>query len=420
MMSRLSETYRINHYRQMLVVPNEYFNSDFQVEIATTQEDLQSAYTLLHDSYVGIRIIDPQPSGLRCNVFTFLPTTTVVVAKHNGRVIGTVSLIKDSNSGLPSDREFPEENNALRRQGKSLVEISALAVAPEYRGKHTITFLLTAFLYTHCREYFACDYMLAAVHPKTETFYKALMGFVKNGKPLDYSSLKGAAAIHVSMDLSEAHLEKLTNSFKSKDPAKNFGLLLQLSDKRFFHLTKKNDLQISPVITPNLLKFFCLQQKEIWSRLSSTEQQTLIQVYSTYFGMDSVKEFLQVNGEIAATKQYRTPVHINALITADEQSKYFGRILDLNSGGCFLICTGELPKPGQKIKIAFRFANNEYRLQAQVVWQNQGQAIKHHPNGVGIQFDEKIEGLNQDLKEWIYNALQPENVPNHAELQTGS
>ena len=415
MMSRLSETYRINHYRQTLLVPNDYLNPDFQVEIATSQADLQSAYTLLHDSYVGIRIIDPQPSGMRCNLFTFLPTTTVVVVKLKGRVIGTVSLIKDSNSGLPSDREFPNENNALRRQGKSLVEISALAVAPDYRGRHAITFLLIAFLYTHCRESFACDNMLAAVHPKSETFYKALMGFVKNGKPLDYSTLKGAAAIHISMDLGDAHLHKLTNSFPSKDPMRNFGALLQRFDQRLHHVPKMTTLQINPVITPGLLKFFCLQQKEIWSRLSPADQQTLIQVYSTYFGMESMREFRKNSDLAPFNKDYRTPVNITAVVTSKDGSKNFCRILDLTSGGCYLMSTANLPKQGDKIEVAFRVCNRDFRLQAQVTWQNQGQALKHHPNGIGIQFDKAIANLNQDLQQWIYGVAQSET---HREYKT--
>lgn len=402
-MSRFSETYRVNAYREMTVIPEEYLNPDFRVEIAKSQEDLQSAYALLHDSYVGIRIIDPQPSGLRCNLFSFLPTSTIVVAKLKGRVIGTVSLIKDSTAGLPSDGEFPEENNHFRRQGKSLVEVSALAVAPEFRGQHSVTFLLIAFLYKHNRHYFACDYMIAAVHPKSEIFYKALMGFEKNGRPLDYSSLKGAAAIHISMDLSEEHLQKLTDSFKSKDPMRNFGAFLQRDDRRLHHPQKTSGFLINPVITPNLLKYFCLQQKEVWSRLSQNDQNALIQVYSTYFGRASMQEFRK-NMQIASIqKDYRTPVQLTAVVHHGE-TKSFCQILDLTSGGCYLTCTGEAPQHGEKIELSFRVCDRDYRLRAEVAWQNDGCSLKHRPNGFGIKFERAIYNLNQDLQQWIYSA----------------
>lgn len=400
LMGLLSESLRLRIYRSLKVVPNEYLSADFRVEIASTQEDLQSAFALLHDSYVEIGILDPQPSGLRCNQFSFLPTTSIIVAKYKGRVVGTISAIKDSRSGLPSDGDFLEENNLFRRHGKSLAEVSAMAVASEFRGNHAVTFLLIKFVYNHCRRYFECDHIIATSHPRTKDFVKALMGFEINGKPTTYSSLKRAAAIHISLDLSEAHLQKFTNAYRSKNPMRNLGALFQSHDNRFHYAKKAEGLQIRPVITPDILNYFCLQQKEVWSRLEFKEKRAVLQFYSTYFGDACIRNLSKSSGFLPPEKDYRTAVQLKAKI-AFSKSKGFCHVLDLSSGGCYVSSQGPLPRPGERIEVAFRFRNQDYRIHGQVAWLNESQSLRH-PRGMGILFYQEISFLNQELRRWTY------------------
>ncbi len=396
----LSEKQRLALYRKMAHVPAEFQNPEFRVEIAQTQEDLQSAYKLLHDCYVGIKIIDPQPSGLRCNLFSFLPTSTIIVAKRNGKVIGTVSAIKDSSSGLPSDREFLKENNRFRRQGKVLVEASALAVDVQYRVSHCVSFLLMKYLYNYCRHCFRGNYMIGVVHPKSEDFYKALWQFEKNGEPVQYGSLNGAAAIHMTMDLSAEHFDKVTRDFGREDRYKNLGSMITCDDPRFHYPQAKSGLTINPVITPQTLKYFCLEQKEVWSRLSLKEKQTLIHVYSTYFGAASMREFRNADVTNFVEKEYRTPLHLSSLVTMGDKGS-FSEILDLTSKGAFVSWNDELPGEGESVRLAFRFEGKMYYIPGTVAWKNDHRAL-HRGRGFGIRFSLPVPQLTATLQSLLY------------------
>ncbi len=94
-MSFLPKFLRIKLIRQNIRISTP--PKDFQVNIASTKEELEKAYSLLHDCYVGTKLMAPDKSGLRCNFFSFLPFTTTVVAKIGEIVIGTVSLIYPAN-----------------------------------------------------------------------------------------------------------------------------------------------------------------------------------------------------------------------------------------------------------------------------------------------------------------------------------
>jgi hypothetical protein len=398
----LGEKHRLQIYRKLVSIPKAYYDPDYTVEIAKSLEDLHGAYKLLHDCYVGIKIIDPQPSGLRCNLHSFLPTTTIIVAKYKGQVVGTVSAIKDSSSGLPSDQDFQNENDRFRRQGKTLVEASALAVAPPFRGNHSVSFLLMKYLYNYCRNCFRGDYMIGAVHPKSEDFYKALWQFKKNGSPIQYGSLKGAAAIHISMDLSPKHFQKVIRDFGPDDADKNFGSMIMAKDSRFLYPNEKEGLSIHPVITPEMLKHFCLEQKEVWSRLSTNDQKTLIQVYSTYFGYESMNAFRWYHAPLQVEQEYRTPVQLSSVVSLAEQSS-FCEILDITSGGCYLSWEEDLPEAGQTLKVSFRLGGHHYVVQGQVAWKNDNLSLSRQ-RGIGIRFLRRIPTLNLQLQQWAYDS----------------
>jgi Tfp pilus assembly protein PilZ len=400
-MNMIPEKNRHQIYRKLAAVPAEYLNPEFKVQIAKTKEDLEAAYALLHDCYVGIKIIDPQPSGLRCNLFSFLPTTTIIVAKLGSRVVGTVSAVKDSKSGLPSDKDFLAENNKFRSQNKVIIEASALAVDPEFRTGHSVSFLLMKHLYFYCKDSFQGDHMIAAVHPKAEDFYKALWNFQKNGEPIGYESLKGAAAIHISLDLSDAHFQTIADNYNSKDPLKNIATMIENEDARFQYPNQNEGQSINPVITPDLLKYFCLEKKEIWSRLSPQDKNTLVQVYSTYFGADCMIDFKKRDMQIFNRQDYRTPVQISAVYITESQAQ-FSNLHDLTEGGCFIGTNGPKPKIGENISVSFRFDGKNYVAKGNVAWVNEN-LTPFCPQGFGICFETAIPSLNANIQKWIYS-----------------
>lgn len=402
-MRLLSEKHRLSLYRKMFRLPDGFHDPDFRVEIAQTQEDLKSAYALLHDCYVGIKIIDPQPSGLRCNLYSFLPTSSIIVVKHQGRVIGTVCAIKDSSSGLPSDREFLEENNRFRQQGKALIEVSAFAVTPEYRKQHRVSLMLLKYLFLYCRNCFRGDIMIGVVHPKAEDFYRALWLAEKNGKPVRYGSLKGAEAIHLTMEVSKEHFDKLTLAFGEDHPTKNLGTILRSRDSRFYYPAIKKELGINPVITPKLLRYFCLEQKGVWSSISAKDKRTLMNVYSTFFGASSMNEFQSPETSDLVEREYRTSVRLTSVASIGAAAS-FCKIMDLTSNGCFINWSGDLPSHGQEIQVSFCFQERIYSISGKVAWSNDVH-LSSHARGFGIKFTQAVPELTRALQNSLYGNL---------------
>ena len=62
------------------------------------------------------------------------PSTVNVVAEHHGKIVGTVSVIRDSAARLPSDETYGAQIDWLRLTSGRLCEISGLTVLEEYRG----------------------------------------------------------------------------------------------------------------------------------------------------------------------------------------------------------------------------------------------------------------------------------------------
>ena len=102
-----------------------------ELKIAETREELEGCFRLLHDAYVSSGFMKPDPSGMRVTIYHALPTTTTLCAKVDGKVVGTLSLIRDGVFGFPLQSAF--DLLAVRAKSGQIAEISALAVHPDYR-----------------------------------------------------------------------------------------------------------------------------------------------------------------------------------------------------------------------------------------------------------------------------------------------
>src|SRR5262245_24140819 len=96
-------------------------------KVADTREERESALKLVFDAYRKSELIPDNPFGMRVTPYHLLPTSDIFVAKHNGQVIYTVTLISDDDEGMPLEAIFQEEVDVMRQQGLYLAEVSCLA-----------------------------------------------------------------------------------------------------------------------------------------------------------------------------------------------------------------------------------------------------------------------------------------------------
>ena len=126
----LPQRWRFALYRA-LVDCDPHPDARRELKIADTQDELEACFRILHDAYVAAGFMKPDPSGLRVTVYHALPTTTTLCAKWDGRVVGTLSMIREGVFGFPLQSVF--NLGALRSRTGKIAEVSALAIDPQFR-----------------------------------------------------------------------------------------------------------------------------------------------------------------------------------------------------------------------------------------------------------------------------------------------
>lgn len=250
------------------------------LKIADTQAELEDCFRILHDAYVSSGFMKPDPSGMRITQYHALPTTTTLCAKYDGRVVGTMSMIREGVFGFPLQEIFDLES--VRAKGGGIAEISALAVHPDFRKTGgAILFPMMKFMRQYCFDYFDTKHLVIAVNPEKIELYEALLFFERLQElPVDnYDFANGAPAVGATLDLN--HHEKLFRiGYKGRPTRKNlhtyfFQLAMphiKLPERRY-HTT--ND----PVMTPALLDHFFNKKSQVLDQLDDRKKSLLWSIY---------------------------------------------------------------------------------------------------------------------------------------------
>jgi len=142
---------------------------------ATTPQELENAYQMVHDGFVDLGYIKPMPFGLRIRMFEAMPETATFIARKSGNIVGVTSVAIDSPElGLPSDEAFHKEINKLRRPGRKICEGTNWYIDPDFRKTSIMTDLMRCCFAHAVAE--GCTDMIADLTPTHKSFYE-LMAF---------------------------------------------------------------------------------------------------------------------------------------------------------------------------------------------------------------------------------------------------
>ncbi|KQP17828.1 GNAT family N-acetyltransferase [Pseudorhodoferax sp. Leaf267] len=250
------------------------------LKIADTQEELEACFRLLHDAYVAVGFMKPDPSGMRATIYHALPTTTTLCAKYDDRVVGTISLIRQSPFGFPLQAVF--DLSSVEAEPGQIAEVSALAVHPEFRKTGgAILFPLMKFMHAYCTRYFDTRHLVIAVNPYHIELYESLLSFrrLPQKTVAAYDFANGAPAVGATLDLGTADAV-FAKVYAGKPPRKSlhhyfFKMELpniQMPARRYF---TTND----PVMTPQLLDYFFNQKTQGFTQLDARKKAMLHEIY---------------------------------------------------------------------------------------------------------------------------------------------
>ena len=200
---------------------------------ATSPEDYLAAFNLVYKVFLKTGYIQPSPTPFRLAPQHCNATSRVFIGVHkkNGteRLIYSISIFPDSETGLPMDMVFKKELDRLRAKGRFLVEAGHLAAEPSYKtNTMNLPMLGNKILHQYAYRNLNADDIVIAIHPKYRWFYEELLLFEALGEVKEYAYANNNPAVAMRLDLRTVK-KRYEKAYKKIELNKN---LYQF----FFHL----------------------------------------------------------------------------------------------------------------------------------------------------------------------------------------
>ena len=231
-------------------------------KIADTTDEIERAFRLVHDVYVGIGLIDPRPSGLHVIPHHLHPGSRIFVVLLHGEVISTLTLIPDGLMGLPQDELYAEELRPLREAGRRLAEVGCLAMHPKWQKHDLILFLYRIMHYYAYHS--TIDDLCIVANPRHGRFYQRVLLFEQYGEQKPFSKVNGAPAVGYRLDL--RGMERRYKEFYSDK-----GFDANLHDFFFtsWHRSGRPPGKGRPLTEEECVEFFCRRERLIQDQPAS-------------------------------------------------------------------------------------------------------------------------------------------------------
>ena len=200
---------------------------NIEVKIASKREEWREALQLVALNYQESGYEAPLASKVRFTPYHALPDTVTLVAKFEGHVVMTVSLVPDNTLlGLPLESIYKDEVKRLRRERRRLAEVISLAAAKEINLREFRQIFITLIkLGIHYHMSRGGDTWVITVNPRHRDFYtKALVRAL--GPPRSYAAVLDhpAEAYYLDVALMKAQTPKMHQEiFTDPPPAEASG-----------------------------------------------------------------------------------------------------------------------------------------------------------------------------------------------------
>lgn len=149
---------------------------EIEITLAKTLKDVEDAFKLVYISYVKQGYIKENSIGMHTPIWNILPTSYIVIARHDNEVVGTMVCITDGPSGIPMDSVAKEQICRLRNEGHELCELSSFATTREFGGTNLV-FKMFQYVFKLAEKYLSISDFIIGVNPCHEKFYKSVLLF---------------------------------------------------------------------------------------------------------------------------------------------------------------------------------------------------------------------------------------------------
>jgi len=243
-------------------------NSDcmFSDSILTCRiDEMKDAFSLVYRTYLksGLQRIDG--SSMRIGFHSLLPSSYLLIIKRDGKVCGTLTLIREVDGKLPIDELFSEEVGRIRETGSTVCEFSALSVDTDLSNGDHLGMLMSLFRKAIIlgSDFLGCTDFCIMIHPRHSTFYKRKFYFESIGSLLPLEKVNGAPAVPLRLNLATAREQVRTNDpqlyqyfFKESHSSIEEQIVRELKNRKTMcNIELINELRkIKPDLLENLTK----------------------------------------------------------------------------------------------------------------------------------------------------------------------
>lgn len=276
----LPKKLRTKIYRLLILLPPS-IPENIRFKFADTKEEFEQAFSILHNSYVDAKLMEPHPSSMRITPYHALPWayTLIAIDTDCSKVVGTLTIIRNSHFGLPSDELI--DLKKFSNKDSYCAEISALAIEKEYRGK--ILFPLLKFMYESCIEVLNIEKLIAilAIDGLSQELYESLLFFkkIENFTYTDYAFSNYRPVVAEGLDLRwarEKYLEQYSNAPDHRNIHKFF---TSLKFDNFEFPSKNENQMYYSTMDLELFNYFFCQVTDCLNKMTKKQINLLKEIY---------------------------------------------------------------------------------------------------------------------------------------------
>jgi hypothetical protein len=236
----------------------------YRIKIANDFATRQSAYELIYRLYREKGYIDSNHSRMWLSLYNLLPDTTTLVVLREDEVVGTLTVVFDGPLGLPGNKLYKEEIDALRMTGRKPAEIISLGVAEKgRRSSRDILLKLFNYVYLVSRHLKDATDFVITVNPHHAAYYHKTLLSEEWGSERAYEKLGGAPAVLLRINLEIPDRLRIPDRAVAEPHVED---LWQSTHYRFFHTTKQErkilpdlEMQLKPISEE---EFYCFAMEK--------------------------------------------------------------------------------------------------------------------------------------------------------------
>ncbi len=175
-------------------------SKDFFIRPAANFSEKCQAWNVIYKKYLETGFIDPHITGLHFGLLDLMPssiTWLVFSDKNESEVVGTISGVMYSVSGLPCGILYESELRDFGIDGRTVCEFTKLAVED---SSVTSVLEVAGSLIYWCKKTFVDD-LICVAHPKHARLWSAVFGWKVIGECREHSGVKGNPGVLMHFDL---------------------------------------------------------------------------------------------------------------------------------------------------------------------------------------------------------------------------